>query len=144
MPMRITLVSALLCLLAVTPTQAAATVLAFSGYSWVVKASSGKVGPGPNYFSSSANNVWVDNLGRLHLRITKQGSRWFCAEVVSQASFGYGTYRWYLDSPVDNLDPNVVLGLFTWSDLPDYANREIDIEFSRWGAARNLNAQFVV
>ena len=32
----------------------------------------------------------------------------------------------------DLQNPNVVLGLFTWSDDPAYNNREIDIEFSRW------------
>ena len=35
----------------------------------------------------------------------------------------------------DLQNPNVVLGLFTWSDDPAYDNREIDIEFSRWNNA---------
>ena len=118
--------------------------ISFSGHTWSVKTSSGKVGPGPNYFSNSANNVWVDADDRLHLKITKDKGRWYCAEIVSTESFGYGTYRFYLDSPVDALDPNVVLGLFTWNDNPAYNHREIDIEFSRWGTAANLNAQFVV
>jgi beta-glucanase (GH16 family) len=120
------------------------TTLSFSDHTWWVKASSNKVGPGPNLFSDSPNNVWVDNLGRLHLRITKVKGRWYCAEVVSMESFGYGTYRFYLDSPVGTLDPNVVLGLFTWNDDPTDDNREIDIEFSRWASANNLNAQYVV
>ena len=59
-------------------------------------------------------------------------------------SFSYGTYRFYLDSPVDAPDPNVVLGLFTWNDDTSYNHREIDIEFSRWGSANNQNAQYVV
>ena len=119
--------------------------LQFSGYTWWVKTSSGRVGPGPNYFSDSLNNVWVDNDGRLHLKITKVKNRWYCAEVVSTDVFGYGSYKWELASPVDNLDRNVVLGLFTWSDTSEFANGEIDIEFSRWGS-RSLypNAQFVV
>ncbi len=123
----------------------ATQTLQFSGYTWWVKTSSGRVGPGPNYFSDSANNVWLDDAGRLHLRITKVKTRWYCAEVVSTEAFGYGTYRWELASPVDGFDRNVVLGLFTWSDTSPYANGEIDIEFSRW-ASRNLypNAQFVV
>ena len=118
--------------------------VSFSGYDWIVKSSSGKVGPGPNYFSSGTGNVWVDTQGRLHLRITRAKGRWYCAEVVSARSFGYGTYRWYLDSPVDNLDPNVVLGLFTWNDDPAYSHREIDIEFARWGDPNNQNSQYVV
>jgi hypothetical protein len=88
--------------------------------------------------------VWVDAQGRLHMRIAKVGNKWTCSEVISEQSFGYGTYRWYVDSPVNALDTNAVLGLFTWNDAPAYNHREIDIEFSRWGSANNLNAQYVV
>jgi hypothetical protein len=119
-------------------------IISFSGYNWSVKTSTGKVGPGPNHFSDSTNNVWVDAQGRLHLKILKSRGHWYCSEVILQASLGYGTYRFYLDSAVDALDPNVVLGLFTWNDAPDYNHREIDIEMSRWGQVNNLNAQYVV
>jgi hypothetical protein len=116
----------------------------FSGRAWKVKIASPPTGPGPNYFSDSANNVWVDTSGRLHLKIAKSGPRWICAEVVSQESFGHGVYRFYLDSRVDQLDRNVVLGLFTWNDDPAYNHRELDIEFARWGANTPVNAQYVV
>lgn len=120
-------------------------VISFSGYDWAVKTSAGRVGPGPNYFSDSTNNVWVDANGYLHLKITKSGNKWYAAEVINKQSLGRGTYRFHLASLVDNLDPNAVLGLFTWNDAPDYNHREIDIEFSRWGNARDrTNAQFVV
>jgi hypothetical protein len=118
--------------------------LQFSGYEWRVKSSTSRVGPGPNYFSDSRDNVDVDAEGRLRLRITKRDGKWSCAEVVSTRSFGYGTYRFYIDASVDNLDPQVVLGLFTWSDEPAFAHREIDIEISRWGDANNRNGQFVI
>ena len=119
--------------------------LSFSGYDWWVKTSAGQVGPGPNYFSDSTNNVWLDGQGQLHLRITNRSNQWQCAELVSARTFGYGSYRFQLASPADNLNPNAVLGLFTWSDDPAYADREIDIECSRWGnAADPNNAQFVV
>ena len=117
----------------------------FAGYNWWVKSSAGLVGPGPNYFSDSTNNVWLDASNRLHLRITNRSNQWQCAEVVTRRSFGYGQYRFTLESRVDNLDPYVVLGLFTWSDDPAYAKREIDIECSRWAWAGDPdNAQFVV
>jgi hypothetical protein len=118
--------------------------ISFSGYIWSVKTSHGKVGPGPNYFSDSSSNVWVDASGRLHMKITKVRNRWNCAEVINLNNLNNGTYRFYLDTAVDNLDPNVVLGLFTWSDNTAYNHREIDIEFSRWGAVNNQNAQYVV
>lgn len=117
----------------------------FSGYDWWVKASPGLVGPGPNYFSDSTNNVWLDGQGRLHLRITHRTNDWQCAEVVTRRTFGYGSYRFELDTPLGTLDPSVVLGLFTWSDDPAYTHREIDIECGRWANSNDVNnAQFVI
>ena len=120
--------------------------IGFSGYDWWVKASSGtnQLGPGPNYFSDSTNNVWTDAQGWLHLRITNRSNQWQCAEIVSARTFGYGSYRFELGSRVDDLDTNIVLGLFTWSDDPAYANREMDVECSRGFAADANNAQFTV
>jgi hypothetical protein len=117
----------------------------FSGYDWLVKTSLDPVGPGPNYFSDSSGNVWIDERGRLHLRISQDATgRWQAAEAVMQTSLGYGTYRFVLDSPVDNLDPNVVLGLFTWSDDPAQNHREVDIEFGRFGEPAALMGRYTV
>src|SRR6185436_4788625 len=80
----------------------------------------------------------------LHMKIRKQGGRWYCSEVILNGTLGYGTYRWYIESRVDNLDPSVVLGLFTWSDPAPENHREIDIEMSKWADANNQNAQYVI
>jgi len=117
----------------------------WSGLDWWVKTGATPLGPGPNYFSDSATNVFLDAQGRLHLRITHVGSQWRCAEIVSQSTPGYGTYAFHLASPVDPLAANVTLGLFTWTDQPDFAHREIDFEGGRWGQVADFaNAQFVV
>jgi hypothetical protein len=119
--------------------------LEFSGSTWAVKASTGLVGPGPNSFSGSDENVWVDGQGRLHLKLTHSNGRWHTAEVINTKSLGFGRYEFELDSTVNRLDPNVVFGLFTWSNAPAYHHREIDIEFSRFGNASDpTDAQFVV
>ena len=117
--------------------------VAFSSWSWSVKASTAPVGPGPNVFSDSLKNVWVDIAGRLHLRVTCRDGCWQAAEVVLDHSLGYGSYRFTLASHADRLDPNVVLGLFTWSDGSTYHHREIDIEFARWGKSVD-NGQYTV
>ena len=122
-----------------------ANQLSFGGHVWAVKSSSGLVGPGPNQFV--AENATVDAVGNLHLQITqdKNNGNWYSSEVINTTSLGYGTYRWTAVTDLSNLDRNVVLGLFTWSDLPDYANREIDIEVAAWGSTTDpTKAQFVV
>jgi len=118
--------------------------LTFSGYEWAAKTSTEKVGPGPNLFSDSGENVWLDKTGKLHLKITHDSNGWHCAEVLLRGYLGYGSYLFTLGSYVDALDPRVVLGLFTWDDRPAQAHRELDIEFSRWGDPAADNAQDVV
>jgi hypothetical protein len=129
-----------------TAATAAARTITFSGHQWTVKTSAGELwGPGPNRFSDSSDNVWVDEQGRLHLKISWRDGAWHCAEVISQASFGHGTYRFTVESPLDALDAQAVLGLFTWNDDKAFNHREIDIEFARWGNPLDpTNAQFVV
>jgi hypothetical protein len=118
--------------------------ISFSGHAWWVKGSAVPVGPGPNYFSDSAENVWVDSLGQLHLKMTQRNGRWHCSEVVLKNSLGYGRYVFQITGKVGRLDPNVVLGLFTWDNASAEFHREIDIEFARWGVATDPNAQYVV
>jgi hypothetical protein len=118
----------------------------FAGYDWLVKRHCERAGPGPNYFSDSSENVWVDEDGYLHLRIVKKDDKWYCSEVIADSSMKYGTYVFTVEGRVDLLDENIVLGLFTWEDcVAEYNYREIDIEVSRWGDPCNPdNAQFVV
>jgi hypothetical protein len=106
----------------------------FSGYTWYVREAHELEGPGPNYFADSPDSVWVDTAGRLHLRVARaDDGRWYGAEVTSSTSLGYGTYQFVVDSRLDMLDPNVALGLFTWSDDPAENHRELDVEFARFG-----------
>lgn len=119
-------------------------VISFSNYEWRVKASSGLVGPGPNYFSDTSASVWVDQNGWLHLKVRKEAGRWLAAEIVSVNSFGHGEYAFEVDGSAAEIDRNAVLGLFTWSDENAFAHREIDIEVSRWTDPAGLNEQCVV
>ncbi|PRD55939.1 glycoside hydrolase family 16 protein [Sphingobacterium gobiense] len=116
-------------------------IIKFSGYDWIVRTSNDKrVGPGPNYFSDSEDNVWVDENGRLHLKIVQRGGIWHCSGVILKQSLGYGQYVFYLASDVSKLDQHTVGGLFTY--LHD--TEEIDIEFSRWSDPENHDSQFAV
>ncbi len=120
------------------------TRVSWGGLSWQVKTSQSAVGPGPNLFAAA--NVSVDGAGRLHLAIARNAAgAWTTAEIIGPTSHGYGTYSFTLGSDVSALDPNVVLGLFTWSDRAQQAHREIDVEVARWGVIGGAtNAQFVV
>ena len=108
----------------------------FSGIKWYIKSGlNNKLGPGPNYFSNSSKNVFLDNSGNLHLKITNENGKWNCAEVISKDFFGYGTYVFKLISNVADIEKNVVYGFFTWDNnsFLEQANSEVDIEFSKWG-----------
>jgi hypothetical protein len=141
-PLRSFSLVAALMLCVISP--AVARVVTFSGRSWLVTAGRIDDPSAPNRFSADQRNVWVDGRGRLHLRIRRDGNGWDSAEVTCAKPLGYGSYRFALDTDVGALDPNVVVGFFTWSDDDLFANREIDMEFSRWGDPAAADAQFAV
>jgi hypothetical protein len=110
----------------------------WSGMKWNVR--SGQGGPGPNYWSDSIRNVWVDIYGRLHLKIVKYMGKWYCAEISTVSPVGLGNYIFNIYSNPANLANNVVGGMFYY--LND--QNEIDIEFSRWEDPHAKNTQYTV
>ena len=65
---------------------------------------------------------------------------WYCAEISSVEAFGYGSYRFDVTGRPAGLDPNVVLGSFTWDSHGGEHHREIDVQLSRWGDPGSANA----
>jgi len=122
----------------------------FSGRTWRVKGP-GYYGPGPNLFCDTSDCVWVDGEGRLHVTVTGSGGSWYSTEVVLEESLGYGDYIFTTEGRLDQLDPNVVLGIFLWQYGPCWDPsylwwnpfNEIDVEFSRWGNPASDIGQFV-
>jgi hypothetical protein len=125
---------------AVMPT--AAKEIKFSGRTWTVR--SGQGGPGPNTWDE--NNVWLDAATNLHLKISLRDGRWSCAEVTLTERLGFGRYEFQTRGRLDHFDDNVVLGLFNYParDVGPDGTHEIDIEFARWGEARNPMGNFTV
>lgn len=117
-------------------------ILNFSGYEWTTST-------GPIFHSGSRNffdpaNVWTDERGALHLRISGSPGRWTSAELKLQRSLGYGTYRFQVRDASD-LEPSAILTLITWDGVGTESNRhELDVELSRWGYVDNTNVNYVV
>jgi len=117
--------------------------ISFSGYQWSVTDSPNeRKAPGNNYWSNKG--VWVDQNGYLHLTLTKdpKSNKWFCTQLASEHNFGKGTYEFWIEGRVDQLDRNVVFGLFNYAGV-DYFD-EMDIEFSKWGTTKNPNLHYTV
>ena len=117
--------------------------ISFSGYEWIVSNSPNKrVAPGNNFWSDTS--VWVDGNGYLHLilKLDTATNKWFCAEIKSENKFGNGTYQFWINGRIDQLDKNVVFGLFNYSGVDFYD--EIDIEFAKWGNDTNQNLNYTV
>jgi hypothetical protein len=123
------------------PSQRPAKQVQFSGYTWDVREAPSNRGGNNKY---SADNVSVDAQGLLHLRITRQGDDWLCAEVKLARSLGYGTYA-FVARDITNLDPAATFSMFTWDDLgADQNHRGIDVEIGQWGVTANKNAQYLI
>ena len=117
-------------------------ILNFSGYEWTTS-----TGPifhaGSRLFFDSAN-VWTDEKGALHLRISGSPGKWTVAEVKLTRSLGYGTYRFWVRD-ISHLEPSALLTLITWDGVGTESNRrELDVELGRWGHLENTNVNYVV
>src|ERR1700686_97347 len=117
-------------------------ILNFSGYEWTTST-------GPIFRAGSRNffdpvNVWTDERGALHLRISGSPGKWAAAEVKLTRSLGYGTYRFRLRD-VSHLEPSALLTLITWDGVGTESTRgELDVELGRWGHLDNTNVDYVV
>ena len=83
--------------------------------------------PGPNYWSSSTNNVWVDINGWLHIQITKTNGAWYCVNLKTVQTLGYGTYSFVVSKTLQAWTK-----MWCWSFLLMDDAHEVDAEFSIW------------
>ncbi|HBA84808.1 MAG TPA: hypothetical protein DCZ95_12005 [Verrucomicrobia bacterium] len=104
------------------------STLRFAGREWVYI--DGYYNPGPNFFST--NSAFLDESGRLHLKLQWLDGKWHCAFIESPEPLGFGEYRWHLNNRVDRLDTNLILGLFTYAleSVLKTNQNEVDIELS--------------
>ena len=118
---------------------AQSTTIQWQGYTWFVKSTLSE-GPGPCRWSPK--QVWIDEQGFLHMRISKVDGHWCCAEIWTNKPLGFGSYQCQIEGPIDVLDPNVVFSMFSYAG-PD-GIKETDIEFARWGNPKAHNGNWTV
>jgi len=109
----------------------------FAGYEWDVRNYPGKPGSEDQIWSDSINNIWMDDLGQLHFRLTKKNNnKWNCVEIFSQKTdWGYGKYEFDFEIVSDGkIDENVMIGLYAYSDSPELYHGEFDYEFTYWSS----------
>ena len=116
-------------------------IVQFSGYQWETRQATNGPGESTSDSAYDSANVWTDQRGYLHLRVTKRDGHWASAEVKLSRSLGYGSYR-FVVRDISQLEPAAVFAMFTFDDLGP--SREMDIEISRWGQPEDKNAQYVV
>jgi hypothetical protein len=117
-------------------------IIHFSGYDWLVRQVPSSRGGKENLYI--ADNAWTDTEGFLHLRVTRKGEGWACAEVSLARSLGRGIYSMTV-SDVSHLDPAAAMTFYTWDDVAEsQQHRELDVEISQWGDPSNKNAQYVL
>jgi len=119
---------------------AEARFVQFAGRDWVVRPDGRNESPGGNNWSDDQRSVWVDEQGALHLKVRRVGGRWTAAEVHTELADGPVHLEIDVATPMADLDPQVVAGLFVYKD----DEHEVDIELSQWGGGNGFNAQYAV
>lgn len=95
--------------------------ISWKGRTWTVRDSEGN--PGNNLWAAEC--VHVDTSGWLRIETRNIASNWYCGQVESDDSPGFGTYRWYTVGQQHLLHTNLVGNLSTYLDL----GHELDIQF---------------
>jgi len=116
--------------------------LNFSGFEWeVYRVPKDTLGI---LYANSASNVWTDQKGWLHLRITKEPEGWTGAEINLTRSLGYGTYSFVIHE-LPELEPATVLGMYAW-DVQDAGefHRSFFLLLGQFGDAAIKNAQYSI
>ena len=122
--------------------------IVWEGQAWLAKMSPVlPAPPAPNYWLATPETVFTDSAGRLHLVAQKIATNYYSAAVTSvKNDYGYGNYRFVVDTKLTALDPMAVVGMFTYNPNVKPDHQEVDVELSRWGqpSLTAANAQFVV
>ena len=112
------------------PATPAAPTISWAGHTWRVT-NGGMAGVA----KGNPANVSIDSHGYVHLRIVKRDGVYTAAEMFSTDMMGYGTYQWWIQGKIDDMDKATVLGLFPYGPVRHIgkdAEDELDIEFSKW------------
>ncbi|MGO8719566.1 MAG: hypothetical protein ACLQMO_10145 [Acidobacteriaceae bacterium] len=112
-----------------TPTPASHTFV-WKGHTWKIT-DGGMAGVA----KGNPANVFIDHNGYVHLRIVNRGGTYTASEIFSTDRMGYGTYQWWIQGSIDNMDKSTVLGLFPYGPVAGIGKdgeNELDIEFSKW------------
>jgi hypothetical protein len=119
-----------------------APAFSWSGHNWIARDydtwPSSELGGGPHYNSTE----WYSSLvqpqpdGSLKMTLENKGSYPVAAQIVSEDSYGYGTYQMTVTGDFNSFHPGLVFGsMFTYdyTDGPDGGHNEINAaEFSNW------------
>jgi hypothetical protein len=95
-------------------------------------------------YPNSPSNVWVDNKGWLHLRLTKGAEGWTGAEIKLTRSVGYGTYSFLVDRSSE-LEPATVFGIHSFDPLDaGQYHRAFDFMLGQFGDPSIKNVQYSI
>jgi hypothetical protein len=104
--------------------------IVFAGQQWTVRSWAGGPGGSTNQWSDSPQSVWVDSSGHLHLKLRQEEGIWKSVQVNTINYATYGKHRFYVEARLDQVDVNVVVGLFLYKNDAT----ELDIEFTVWNS----------
>ncbi len=82
--------------------------------------------PGENYYST--NCVSVDTNGWLHMEVKKINGVWHCPFVEGTNSLGFGEYRWHVGNKLEQIDSNLVVGLFNYAQESVFNTNQIEVD----------------
>lgn len=107
--------------------------LMYGGIRWIAKNSSERSEPGNILYSGKPTEIYVDELGKLHLKINRRDGYWYGVDIAADTSLGYGTYAIFTETKFDELGQNIQFefGITPDADFDSYTLPILAIQFTR-------------
>lgn len=107
--------------------------IVFGGIRWLARNASERGEPSNSLFSGKSTEVFVDDAGKLHLKINRRDGYWYSVDIAADTALGYGTYAVFTETKFDAFPQNVA---FEFSITPDaamdsYTPPSIAIQFTQ-------------
>jgi hypothetical protein len=107
--------------------------IVFGGIRWIARNSSERGEPSNSLFSGKSSEVFVDDNGKLHLKVNSRDGYWYSVDIAADTALGYGTYAIFTETKFDAFPKNVA---FEFSIAPDatmdsYTPPSLAIQFTQ-------------
>jgi hypothetical protein len=124
--------------------------LFFAGYNWKISDGNATMNHS-NLWKADPKMQFVDQQGKLHLKLKKFFGVWYCSQIQMTRSLGRGKYEFCVENQFANPDKRIVFSIFINDDQNQDGlieasknETEVNMTFTKWNESGNSNFWYML